>query len=182
MELKKSHLFRLVGEVWVHLAGSIPMWIKIWEGYLGSKEPQTHTRCPSPGLQCQEDKSPQLLAVVIQSVEEAAGALSNSSWGAHTRSQPIQTCSLWVQNWDGSLKGTVVYRERFKCLASGWAKATVPLLSSPPTEPIGWCHIWDSINLANTVWPTMKMHRGSVPPSVWAHPSCFSTRMAGLDS
>ena len=28
-----------------------------WEGYLGSEESQPHTRPPSPGFQCQEDKS-----------------------------------------------------------------------------------------------------------------------------
>ena len=106
MELKKSHLFRLVGEVWVHLAGSIPMWIKIWEGYLGSKEPQTHTRCPSPGLQCQEDKSPQLLAVVIQSVEEAAGAPGSSSWGTHTWTHLLRLTHYELQHWGDNLKGT----------------------------------------------------------------------------
>ena len=36
--------------------------IKIWEGYLGNEESQPHTRLPNPGLQCQEDKAPQLLA------------------------------------------------------------------------------------------------------------------------
>ena len=44
-------------------AGLTSRWIKIWEGYLGSKEPQSHTRTLSPGSQCREDKSPQLLAV-----------------------------------------------------------------------------------------------------------------------
>ena len=32
------------------------------EGYLRSKESQPHTRTPSPGLQCQDDKFLQLLA------------------------------------------------------------------------------------------------------------------------
>ena len=39
-------------------AGPTPAWIKIWEGYLGSEESQPHTRPPSPGFQCQEDKPP----------------------------------------------------------------------------------------------------------------------------
>ena len=43
-------------------AGPTPTWIKIWEGHHGSGKSQTHTRRPSPGFQCQEDKSPQLLA------------------------------------------------------------------------------------------------------------------------
>ena len=42
-------------------AGPIWTWIKIWEGYFRSKESQTHTKAPSPGFQCQEDKPPQLL-------------------------------------------------------------------------------------------------------------------------
>ena len=33
-------------------------WIKIQEGYRGSEESQPHTRPPSPGSQCQEEKSP----------------------------------------------------------------------------------------------------------------------------
>ena len=33
------------------------------EGYLGSKGSQPHTRPPTPGFQCQEDKSPSLLIV-----------------------------------------------------------------------------------------------------------------------
>ena len=44
-------------------AGPTPAWIKIWEGYLGSVEPLTHTRSHSLGFQCQEDKSSQLLAM-----------------------------------------------------------------------------------------------------------------------
>ena len=31
---------------------------KNWEGYLGSEESWPHTRPPSPGSQCQEEKSP----------------------------------------------------------------------------------------------------------------------------
>ena len=41
-------------------------WIKIWKGYLRSEESQPHTRPPSPGFQCQEDKSAQLLAAKNQ--------------------------------------------------------------------------------------------------------------------
>ena len=35
-------------------------WIKIREGYLGSKESQPHNRAPSSGFQCQEVKFPEL--------------------------------------------------------------------------------------------------------------------------
>ena len=37
-------------------------WLKIWEAYLGSEQSQPHTRPPSQGFQCQEDKSQKLLA------------------------------------------------------------------------------------------------------------------------
>ena len=43
-------------------AGPTPMSIKIWEASLGSEESQPHIRPFSPVFQCQEDKSPQLLA------------------------------------------------------------------------------------------------------------------------
>ena len=32
-------------------------WIKIWKEYLKSEDSQTHTRLPSPGLQCQKINS-----------------------------------------------------------------------------------------------------------------------------
>ena len=47
----------------VYQAGHTPTCIKIGKEYLGSKESQTYIRSPSPGFQCQEDKSPKLLAV-----------------------------------------------------------------------------------------------------------------------
>ena len=48
-------------------------------------------------------------------------------------------------------RASVVYRERLKCLALGQAEAIVPLLKPHPTELVSWCHMWNSINLANTV-------------------------------
>ena len=36
------------------------------KGYLENEEFQPHTRPPSPRFQCQEDKSPQLLAAGIE--------------------------------------------------------------------------------------------------------------------
>ena len=60
MELKKPHPYRLVGGVQMW-DGQVPhpiWWIKIWKGYLGSEKSPPHTRAPSPGFQCQEDKSP----------------------------------------------------------------------------------------------------------------------------
>ena len=63
-ELKKSHPLRLVGEAQMRNGQSYThvWWVKIWEGYLGTKESEPHTRLPSPWFQCQEDKSVQLLA------------------------------------------------------------------------------------------------------------------------
>ena len=55
---------------------------KVWEGYLGSKESQPHTRPTSPGFQGQEDKSPQLLAAKpsrVDLVEETYMVPSHSS-------------------------------------------------------------------------------------------------------
>ena len=59
-----------------------PTCIKIWEGYLGSQESQTHTKPPA------QDPSARKLSLHnywlgnpagIESVEEVAGALSSSS-------------------------------------------------------------------------------------------------------
>ena len=90
-------------------AGPTFTWIKILEGYLGNKDSQVHTRTPSPGLQCPEDKFPQFWLrkpVVIKSEEEAAGALSSSSWGIHTQTHLLRLTPSELQHWGGSLKGT----------------------------------------------------------------------------
>ena len=48
MELKKSHPSRMVGGgADTECADPIPVWIKIWDRYLRSKESQTQTRPPS---------------------------------------------------------------------------------------------------------------------------------------
>ena len=84
-------------------------WIKIQEGYHGNEEPQSHTRPPSPGIQCQEDKSPQLLAAKTS----GASVSGRNFWSPeqfllknpHTDS-PTQTHSSGLWHWDGSLRGT----------------------------------------------------------------------------
>ena len=84
-------------------------WIKIWEGYLGSEESQTNTRPQSPGFQCQEDKSPNFWLqkpVGIESVEEAAGALSSSSWETHTWTYLLRLAPSELQHQGGSLQGS----------------------------------------------------------------------------
>ena len=48
--------------MWNELGLHYAWWIKIQEGYFVSKESLQHNRPPSPGFQCQEDKSPQLQA------------------------------------------------------------------------------------------------------------------------
>ena len=53
------------------------------------------------------------------------------------------------------------------------AEAIVPLLSSPLTEPKGWHHIWVSINLSNTVHPTLVISLNPAPPNLWVHPKMF---------
>ena len=84
-------------------------WIKIWEGYLRSEESQTHTRPPSPGSSVRKI-SPRNFwlwkPAGIESVEEAAGALSSSSWRTHTPTHPLRLAPTELQHWDSSLKGT----------------------------------------------------------------------------
>ena len=160
-------------------------WIKIWEGYLESKESQLHNRSSSPGFHCQEGKSPQLLATKTRG-DWVGGRncwspnqflLKNLNRLNCSDSLPLSS-STRVAAW----KAPVVYREKLKCLTSRRAEAIVPLLSPPHTEPISWCHIWDSINLANSIWPTLEIPRISAPPYLPAHSSCFSIWMDGLGS
>ena len=65
MELQKPHPSTLVGgaQTRYSLVPHLCVVDKNFGGiYLGSKESQPHTRPPSPGFQCQVDKSLQLLA------------------------------------------------------------------------------------------------------------------------
>ena len=84
MELKKPHPIRLVGgvEIWNGLV-LYPREVGKNLGGISQERgvPAPH-QATSPGFQCQEDKSPQLLATKIREiepVEETVGALSSSS-------------------------------------------------------------------------------------------------------
>ena len=153
--------------------GPMITWLKIWEGYLRNEESQTHTRPSSPGFQGQEDKSPQLLA-----------AKTNGDWVSGRNFWSPKKFLLQNPHTDWSMqthsstraaawKAQVVYRERLKWLASRWAEADVPLLSPPRTGPPSWCHIWDSINLVHTVWPTLEIPRGSAPLNLRTQQAAF---------
>ena len=89
-------------------AGPIPTWIKIWEGYLRSKEPQPHTMPPSPGFQCQENNFPQTSGCKNQ---WGLGRWRNS-WSpkqfllTHTQTYLLRITPTELQHWGGSLKGT----------------------------------------------------------------------------
>ena len=96
---------------------------------------------------------------------------------------PTQTLFFWALALGWQLEGHQwYYRERLMCLASGWTEPIVLCWALPPTDLVGWCHIWDSINLADTVSPTLEIHQISTLPNLPAHPSCFSKWMAGLSS
>ena len=85
------------------------MWIKIQEEYLGSDESQTHTRPPG------QDSSARKISLYnfwwqkpagIESMEEAAGALSSSSWGTHARTHLLRLTPSELQHQGSGLKGT----------------------------------------------------------------------------
>ena len=89
-------------------AGPTPMWTKILEGHLRSEESQTHIRPPAQRFQCQEDKSPHFWLrkpAGIESVKEAAGALSSSSWGTLTWTHLLRLAPSEFQHQGGSFKG-----------------------------------------------------------------------------
>ena len=86
-------------------------------------------------------------------------------------------------NREAAWGAQVACRGRLKCLVSRWADAIVPFLNLPPApESASWCHIWDSINPAYTVCPTLEIPRDPAPHNLQAHPSCCSLWMAGLGS
>ena len=104
--------------------------------------------------------------------------LKNPHTDSPTQTHSLESFSTGVAPW----KATVVYWEKLKCLASRRAESFYPFLNPAPTEPASWCHVQDSINLANTVCPTLEILLDSTPPNFLAHPSCFSIWMAGLAS
>ena len=81
-----------------------------------------------------------------------------------------------------ALRSNALYTGRNKYLASRWIEVIVPLLNPPPTVLTSWCHIWDFMNLTKTVWSALEIPRGSAPPNLQAHPSCFSKGISGLGS
>ena len=114
-----------------------------------SEESQPHTRTSSPGFQCQEDKSPQLLAA-----KTSRDGLSGRNFWSTKQAVPLKepthgltysdphplSSSTKVAGW----KAPVAYREELKCLASRRElgnsflpdkRADGGLLSPPPTEP-----------------------------------------------
>ena len=85
-----------------------------------------------------------------------------------------------LQKWGSSLKGTSVIHGETECLPSRWElwDSFLPerkvgrchcLFSEPShhraTKLAGGYHIWDSINLANTVCPILEIPWDSVPPN-----------------
>ena len=156
-------------------------WIKIQEGYLRREGSQPHTRAPSPGFQCQEEKSPQIL--VVKTSRDWIGCLYPKQFllkNPHTDS-PTHLFPVGSGTGRGAWKAPVVHREKLKCLATSQAEVIVPFLNLPPTRQASWCHIWDSINLADTTWPALEIQRLHPtqfmgPPQLLFHMNgCFTT-------
>ena len=95
---------------------------------------------------------------------------------------PTQTHFLWAPVPGGSVKGASGIQGKAEGSGIKVSRGLCPFLNPPPTESASWCHIWDSINLANTVWAALEIPRDTAPPNIWAHPCCFSIWMAGLFS
>ena len=112
---------------------------KIQVGYHRSKESKFHASPPAQDSSARKI-SPHNFGLKepagIESVEEAAGALTSSSWGTHTCTHLLRLAPSELQHQGGTLKGTSDIQERLKCLASGGAEAIAPLLSPLPTEPV----------------------------------------------
>ena len=131
-KLKKPHPSTLVRGA---RTGPTPMWIKIWERYLRIEESQTHTRSPSPGCQCQEDNSPQLLAAKT-SGDWVTGALSISSWGTHTQTHLLKFNPSELQHQGSSLKVSSGIQARTEMSGIKVSRSHCPFSKpSPPQSP-----------------------------------------------
>ena len=155
-------------------------WIKTQEGYHGSAETQPDTRPGDSGFQCQTDKFPWLPAT-----KKLWGL---NWWKKHLESQTVplkectheltQTHSLWVpavgeelerHQWHTGRNWSVWHQgkswETAFSLIEKQAEVISPFWTLPPQNyrVSGGYHIWDSINLANTVCPTLEISWGSIP-------------------
>ena len=96
---------------------------KNWEAYLRNEGCQPHIRLHSPGFQCQEDKSPQLLPVTTTGVgaaEETVGFPGGSSWRTHIGlSNYTDSLPLGSSTREAAGRALAVYWEALKYLASG---------------------------------------------------------------
>ena len=162
-------------------------WIKVWEEYLGSKGTQPHTRPPSPGYQCQEEKPPELLAVKTSGIEVGGKQLLDSLAVPLTgpkvnllRHIPLSSSTTGVAAW----KAPVAYREEMKYLSSGQdlGDSSLPdrkvgrghccfFEPSPhrATQPAGRDHIWDSITWLTLFAPSRCLSK--TPPHTTYRPT-----------
>ena len=152
------------------------IFFKIQERYLGSEECQPHIRPPSPGFQCQEDKSPWILS-----------ANTSRDWVSerkfwNPKKFPLKAPQMnllrltpsELQHEGSSLKGTngiqgetevsdieVGVGEQLSPTQKGGQRPSSFFwtLSHKATEPAGWCHFWDSSKLANTVFPALDSQK-----------------------
>ena len=152
-------------------------WIKISEEYLGSEESQSHTRPLSLGFQCQEDKSPQFLAaknsrdwVSRRNFWSPKQFLLTHTWTHLLRCTPSE-----LQHQGGRLKGTSGILGETEVSGIKVSRGHCPFSNPSPYSPTNlasWCHIWDSIKLANTVCPALEIPWESILPNLWVHPTC----------
>ena len=126
-----------------------PTWIKLWEGYLGREESQTHTRPPA------QDSSARKISphnfwlqkpAGIELVEEDSAVLSSSSWGTHTRTHLLRLMPSEIQHWGGSLKGTSGTQGETE-VSGIWASRGYCLFAEP------------SNHRANSLVPYLSLHQ-----------------------
>ena len=186
LELKKPHSSRLVGgaRMWNGLVPHSHVAAKnlrriTWEWGVPDLHRDAQTRVPVPG------RLPQLLAVKTTGLSQWKKLLEAQAVPLKELTHRLaysDSLTLSSSNQVADWKEPVVNREILKYLASRQAEAIVSFLNHPCTEPESWYDIWDSINLANTLWPALEIPRDSIPPSLPAHHSYFSIWMASFGS
>ena len=113
---------------------------KIREGYLGSEKSQTNIRLLSSARKISPYNFWLRKPADIESVQKAAGALSNSSWGTDTQTHLLRLAPSELQHWRSRLKGTSGIQGETEVSGIGMSRGHCLFTECPhhpPTELIG---------------------------------------------
>lgn len=140
-----------------------------------SKESRSHSKIPSPVLGREVPITCLWKPVeIVVEWEKAAGVPGIPLKGPTHRITQIHL--LWALELGSSSKGTrdILEELNFQLQSKGWGISFLPNRSPGRSHGCfaagtGKCHIWVSINFAETFGPSLVTFWDPAPPNFWAH-------------